>query len=498
MKKPLKSFILVAKLSAFLIMFLFSNMYAQKQTLCKVVNPWKDDYTTLSDITKYRSWGTYNVHDPSCRKFGDYYYMYSTDAIWGDPHMLKLCAPIGNIQIRKSKDLVHWTFVGWAFSKIPNEAVKWVRDNANGEGATNVWAPFIMKVGTKYRLYYCVSAFGLNDSYIGLAESDSPEGPWIQKGGVVKTNQQSVMNAIDPTVIEDHENGKLWMIYGSYFGGIYCVQLDKSTGFTSVPNDKGHLVARRANYKMENMEAPEIIYQPELKKYFLFVSYGPLVTTYNIRVGKADHAEGPYTDFFGKSLTDTVNAYPILTAPYRFNHHKGWAGVAHCSVFTDENGNYYMAHQGRLSPQNMLMDLHVRRLFFTTQGWPSVSPERYAGEKLSNSIHREMLFGEWEIIRIHDSGARANLQAGQVSDSELLSSEVNHSFHINLTPSGNISLSMKGKWSYDNEQLTLELENEKISHLVVFNGHDWENETRTLLFTGIDENGCSVWGKRIK
>lgn len=57
---------------------------------------------------------------------------------------------------------------------------------------------------------------------------------------------------------------------------------------------------------------------------------------------------------------------------------------------------------------------------------------------------------------------------------------------------------MKGKWSYDNEQLTLELENEKISHLVVFNGHDWENETRTLLFTGIDENGCSVWGKRIK
>jgi arabinan endo-1,5-alpha-L-arabinosidase len=144
------------------------------------------------------------------------------------------------------------------------------------------------------------------------------------------------------------------------------------------------------------------------------------------------------------------------------------------------------------------MDLHVRRLFFTTQGWPSVSPERYAGEKLSNSIHREMLFGEWEIIRIHDSGARANLQAGQVSDSELLSSEVNHSFHINLTSSGNISLSMKGKWSYNNEQLTLELENEKISHLVVFNGHDWENETRTLLFTGSDENGCSVWGKRIK
>ena len=31
---------------------------------------------------EYRSWGTYNVHDPSCRKLGDYYYMYSTDAIY--------------------------------------------------------------------------------------------------------------------------------------------------------------------------------------------------------------------------------------------------------------------------------------------------------------------------------------------------------------------------------------------------------------------------------
>lgn len=48
-----------------------------------------------------------------------------------------------------------------------------------------------------YRLYYCVSAFGRNTSYIGMAESDSPEGPWIQKGCVVKTGEGDAMNAID-------------------------------------------------------------------------------------------------------------------------------------------------------------------------------------------------------------------------------------------------------------------------------------------------------------
>ena len=30
-------------------------------------NPWQDDYSFLSSMDNYRSWGTYNVHDPSCR-----------------------------------------------------------------------------------------------------------------------------------------------------------------------------------------------------------------------------------------------------------------------------------------------------------------------------------------------------------------------------------------------------------------------------------------------
>ena len=67
-----------------------------------------------------------------------------------------------------------------------------------------------------YRLYYCVSAFGRNTSYIGMAESDSPEGPWIQKGCVVKTGEGDAMNAIDPSVVEDPETGSvdaLWLLF---------------------------------------------------------------------------------------------------------------------------------------------------------------------------------------------------------------------------------------------------------------------------------------------
>ena len=65
-----------------------------------------------------------------------------------------------------------------------------------------------------------------------MAESDSPEGPWIQKGCVVKTGEGDAMNAIDPSVVEDPETGKWWMHYGSYFGGLYCVELNPETGMT--------------------------------------------------------------------------------------------------------------------------------------------------------------------------------------------------------------------------------------------------------------------------
>lgn len=96
---------------------------------------------------------------------------------------------------------------GMAFPEIPEEAVQWVQTHADGKGATNIWAPYIIPYKDKYRLYYCVSAFGRKTSYIGLAESNSPEGPWTQIGSIVKTNDSIVMNAIDPSVIADEITG---------------------------------------------------------------------------------------------------------------------------------------------------------------------------------------------------------------------------------------------------------------------------------------------------
>ncbi len=476
-------------------------------------NPWVDDYEQFSHPTDSAHWGTYNVHDPACRKVGDYYYMYSTDAIYigketRDEFRKKKGewpnANHGFLQMRRSKDLVNWEFMGWAFESIPAEPVKWVKDNNEGEkkrhAASNIWAPYMVPSpdGNGYRIYYCVSAFGEKTSMIALATAPTPLGPWTHQGSVVKTNQETPMNAIDPT-ISDVIDGKQWMIYGSYFGGIYCVELDPATGFVKTDGDLGHLVARRANYKEDNLEAPELIYSPEFNKYYLFGSYDPLMTTYNVRVGRSDKPEGPFYDFNGKLMADTTNNLPILTAPYQFEGHPGWAGVAHCGVFNDGDGNWFICHQGRLAPEYEKIDLHLRQLFFTPDGWPVISPERYAGTA-QRTFTTEDLEGEWEIVRIHEPEARRSLMAGQVSGpaGPLLDGELCKSERLILEKGGNLA-QKEGKWQFEekNQHLLLNINTETINNLTIFAGQDWERANTTVLFTGLDSHGRSIWGKKI-
>ena len=463
-------------------------------------NPWQDDYSEISGMENYKSWGTYNVHDPAGKKFGEYYYMYSTDAIYREnrEEAKEKNVPLGFIQVRKSKDLVNWEFVGWAFPEIPQEAVDWVQSNAGGRGATNIWAPYIIKHNETYRLYYSVSAFGRKASYLGLAESHSPEGPWEQKGCVVRTNDESVMNAIDPSIIVDHETGKWWMHYGSFFGGLFCVELDASTGLTKTEGDQGHVVARRANYRKDNLEAPEILYHEKLKQYYLFYSYDPLMTTYNVRVSRSDKAGDGFRNFDGLEVKDTINSFPILTAPYIFDNHQGWAGTAHCGVLEDD-GRFFIFHQARLSPRNHQMVLHMREMFFNSDGWPVVSPERYAATKPRRFTSKD-ISGEWEIMRIVEPLHERQLEAGQIlwGEGDLNDKEWNRSFKLTLLENG--SIGDNGKWSFaaKNQTLKLTINSEDINELIIFAGQDWENETETILFTGLDGRGRSVWGKRIK
>lgn len=477
------------------ILLLFSIIIvscSQEKEVLK--NPYADDYSNVKKLSQKELWGAGNTHDPSILKTDSFYYVYSTDAYYMDngTSIFDTDEKVGNILVRRSKDLINWEFIGWALDTIPKQAVEYIHGINDNIGAESVWAPYILKYNDIFRLYYSVSTFGYNISYIGFAESNSPEGPWVDKGEVVKTNKNSPMNAIDPSIVIDAENGKMWMHYGSYFGGLYCVELNPETGKTLKDGDLGHLIATRGDAKDKIIEAPEIIYNPELKKYFLFVSYEPLFTYYNIRVGQSDKPEGSFYDYFGNNMADTTNNYPILTHSYMFDNHPGWSGNGHCAVFND-NGQYYMLHQGRLAPNNLLINLQVREIKWLSSGWPVVSPERLA-HKENLKVNNKTIAGEWEIINLKDLKEQTQLWQGQIPPGGWTydRSAFNTSTVISLKNDGTIENCHFTKW---------ELKGDKIYfdnvECAVFDGWDWENERATILISGILDNGTSIWAKKL-
>ncbi len=457
-----------------------------------------DDYSNIADFSNYKKWGIYNVHDPSCIKWGDNYYVYSTDAIWIPPHRENQTKPVnfGNIQVRRSSDLVHWEFVGWVFDSIPAEAKHWVVESSGGKIPNGIWAPYAMVYNGEIRLYYSVSIFGANTSYIGMARSKTPLGPWTHVGCVVKTSVNDAMNAIDPTVVIDSKNGRQWMIYGSFFGGIYGVELDPQTGLTKNANDKGHLIARRANGNVKVIEAPEVIYNPQFKKYYLFVSYDALFTHYNVRVGRSDNPSGPYYDMFGNNLADTTNNYPVLTYAYRFQHHPGWAGVGHCAILRNDN-KFFMLHQGRLAPDNQQMILHVRQIFWTSDGWPVVSPERFANIPQSK-IKEKNLIGTWEIITLNELDNNVKLWQGQIpwGGWKYDTTAFNNFQYLSIQNDFTINGGGFNKWAFKNNHLIL-INSADSVELNLANEWDWERKKPTIVFSGINKQGLSIWGKKI-
>lgn len=443
-----------------------------------------DDYSGISHISNFEKWGSHNVHDPTLIKAGDTYYMYSTDVYYGgagvpadDPRLDP------KIPIRKSTDLVHWTPIGHVFEEMPEEIVTWMRDIQPSFRPESVWAPFIMRLDEVFRLYYSVPANdGLQAAYIGFAESSSPEGPWEHQGLVLPTFANSSYNGIDPAVMIDKAFGHHWLYFGSWGDGIRTVELNPDTGFRKDSLDKGTVVASRFIDWTGSppMEGAEVLYNPDQEKYYMFLSYEPLIERYNVRVGRADTPEGPYYDYFGNAMLHSTDNFPRLTAQYRFNNHRGWQGVGHSGLIRDGD-DYYFASQGRLGsnePFIHLMNLHLRKMVWTEDGWPVLSPQRYAAIPQDREFTIDHIVGWWEHITLE--------QIGEKNESVMLSFSQDQT--INET----------GSWSLNDRIISITLPGGREFKAHLMWGWDWENSVRTILFTGLNSSGVTEWGKRVE
>jgi arabinan endo-1,5-alpha-L-arabinosidase len=483
-----------------------------------------DNYTSLAAWSSRSQWNLANVHDPSVEKSGEYYYMYQTDASYGNAH-----EGHGHYPYRRSKDLVNWEFMGMAFNTVP----AWIKDSLNNKRARmspalppidnpsyGFWAPYIKKVGNKYRLYYSVvvtnpivgtdpNTSWTERAFIGLAESDDlSTNQWVDKGMVVCSEPDGVrsyvrnggndwigyfkFNAIDPTFIVTPE-GEHWLIYGSWHSGIAALKLNPTTGKPDkleTIHDYGVRIAGRGNVndnRWQALEGPEIIYNETTGYFYLFLAYDELSVAYNTRVARSRNITGPYVGIDGASVTTGAECWPMLTHPYAFSGHTGWVGISHCSVFQNpETKEWFYASQARLpenvpgiNVSNAVMMGQVRQIHWTESGWPVVAPERYAGVP-KTTIKEEDIPGNWEQITM-----QYQYRVIQQPVSMLLT--------IDKKVSGGVT----GTWSLDTTKGILTINNNKYN---VANAWNWESSPRkvTVTYSGLTTTGRPVWAKKIQ
>ena len=90
-------------------------------------------------------------------------------------------------------------------------------------------APDVHQIGNTYYMYYAVSAFGTQNSAIGVATSTTMEvGSWTDHSGSVgiTSDGADTYNAIDPNLIQ--VGSTYYMNFGSFWGDIYQTVMDLS------------------------------------------------------------------------------------------------------------------------------------------------------------------------------------------------------------------------------------------------------------------------------
>ena len=498
------------------------------------------------------------------------------------------------IQIWQSDDLVNWKDAGRVFTqanapKILNVGPRgWNYDfnavniNEKGEyeflterkpgannyrlgGAQPFWAPcvYFSDADKTYYLYYSCSAYGTRNSFIGCAKSKTMDAGWEDCGPLIhtRTGDGKLYNAIDPVVFQD-ANRRLWMVYGSFFGGIAIVELNPEDPSKLLrPGTHGKTIACRGYEKVYEqdgfegkpttsvngdkftaygIEGASIVYNRDTRYYYLFVSYDRLAWTYHVRVGRSRSPEGPYLDYNGKPLVydqekqgpDAVNGTKLI-GPYRWKScGAGWGGTGHTTLFPV--GLELMFGSNSKARPNDASFVGLRRVFWSDNGWPLLSPCLYGGEDMKLEVGQRVIgdklllvntaVSEEGILNFSDSAEWDFIVFSVTDDTTFHRTDESTIYTLKkdgvIEGGGTWALNLGTNMVFDNGvweapdgtmhrfsrmswpagkgiAMTVELPGGVKAKGVCAYGWDQDRKIQTIFFTGLTDKGVAVWGQRI-
>lgn len=344
------------------------------------------------------------------------------------------------------------------------------------EGGYAVWAPDVIynEAMGKWMMYFSTSHDWCT-SNICFAVADDIKGPYSYVDTLLysgftsvtadKTNLKDILgedvnvtdylqsakynhlnypNCIDPTIFYDEE-GKMWMVYGSWSGGIWLLQIDEKTGYPIHPetNEETRTDAYFGQYLIGGLhnscEGPYLFFDGETGYYYLLVSYGGLTREggYQIRCFRSENVSGPYLDASGSTFAYTADHSGVgvkMMGNYSLPSLKtAYMAPGHCSALIDEDGKRYLIYHQRFDNGSEYHEPRVHQMFLNKEGWYVAAPFATNGESLKEEGYtKKDVEGKWYLLNHGtDIGAeihacsKITLKGGKVSGDESLTGSYN-------------------------------------------------------------------------
>ena len=460
----------------------------------------------------------------------------------------------------KTTDLMSWTAFTPTYDYSKYDPAVWSGAYGNYSIDGNQWAPDVIwnKAMNKWCMYLSINGPTWNSSIV-LLTSDNIEGPYLCQGPIVfsgfnvtstagvsykNTDLEQVIGAqsdlpdrynvgnkwgdrwphcIDPCVFYDEE-GKLWMSYGSWSGGIWMLELDENTGlrdYSVTYPEKGsgngvtsdpYFGTKIAGGFYVSGEASYIEYIGGW--YYLFVTYGGLAAGgdkndynnggYQMRVFRSRKPNGPYVD---ARDTDAIFKSYMLDFGPKANDNRGvnifgaygeWGNQAkgnngersqgHNSIIAAEDGRIYLVYHTRFQNRGENHEVRVHQVFQNEDGWLVAAPFEYTGEQVvsadiatTQQVAIDRIPGTYQLL-VHPFKL------------DHTKKEIAKPVEIELHADGSITGEITGSWTIQEGTSYISVTLDREYKGVMIEQTLEPTDDKTIAFTAMNRNGVTVWG----
>lgn len=436
----------------------------------------------------------------------------------------------------KSSDLIHWVpfetnLTRHAADVFAPDTV-WSATQARSDGRQyhvegNTWAPHVLwndRMGC-WCQYMSVNGDGWRSSIVLLTAADL-RGPWRRRGVVVQSGFRNTLearrtdffsvcpdlgelparyaaqrdgfltyglNAIDPFVAFDH-SGRLFMTYGSWFGGIYALQLDPATGLRTghyelTDISDPYFGLRLAGGNHASGEGSWLL--PWRGRRYLLLTLGELWARggYNMRLFRCDEGgevpAGPWHDAAGHNAlwapdNDQAgerngNVGNRLMSYYRWSHQAdGQVAQGHCSTI-EWGGRLFLLYHTRFTDERRPYELRVHELYLAPNGWLAAAPFEWRGETGAEGVAQTPVPGQWH-----------GIEHGWGTDNQSLECRTERAFTVHAD--GSVEGAATGACHGPDWTLGGTTYHGVYARQVVE-----ETDRPALVFSGVSDDGRSLW-----